>query len=105
MVVADLHGSEGNDTYDGTATQGALFGDGFYNRAKSFDQVNAHADEGGTDKAVLHDATLTGGTTQPVGDIAKIDWLYEFEECFTTEGESDEQIEQAVDDVLRAYWD
>jgi len=63
---AVLHDSSGNDTFVADPTQGALFNktyhedyttNGFYNRAKYFDEVKAVADRGGMDTAVFNGST------------------------------------------------
>ncbi len=106
--MAKLHGSDGDDTFFGDSIQAALYGDGFYNRAKYFERANAYADAG-TDKAILHDAVLETGSnialTSGIGaELAKVAWLYDFEQLYGCDDSSDELVEQAVDDVLMAYW-
>ena len=62
---AEMHDSTGDDTFVGDPTQGALFNpkykesytNGFYNRAKYFEEVTAFADKGGVDLAKLYDST------------------------------------------------
>ncbi|MEE8450644.1 MAG: tandem-95 repeat protein, partial [Thermoguttaceae bacterium] len=62
---AEMHDSPADDIFDAAPTQAALFNptyqeeytSGFYNRAKYFEEVNAVADRGGVDAAILHDST------------------------------------------------
>jgi len=100
--TAWLFDSAGDDLYVGSAAADALFGQGFYNRAKHFETVRVRADSGGVDRAVLYDAAL--GTDRPV-DLTKAVWLYDFDECFTASSSDDEKVEQAIDEILTAYWE
>jgi len=54
--VAKLFDSPGDDTFYADPTIGALYGDGFYNRAKHFDGVHAYATADGHDTATLVDS-------------------------------------------------
>ncbi len=97
---AYLYDASTDDTYVGTGQFSSLAGDGFYNRVKYFENVHAHADRGGTDTAMLYDAALNDP-----GNASRLAWLYQFESAFTSTGSSnDEPVQQAIDEVLTAYW-
>jgi len=107
---AQLFDSPGNDFFHATESEGALFGNGFYNRAKHFEKIHARADAGGADRAVVFDAAIQSGF---IGDpidgsdtaLAKMAWLYDFEELYTgSQSSSDPAVQQAVDAILTAYW-
>ncbi|MBN2477131.1 MAG: proprotein convertase P-domain-containing protein [Pirellulales bacterium] len=109
--LAKMYDSQGDNKFVGEADSHALFGDGFYNRAKYFEQIEAHAEAGGDDTAVLYDAVLENGRAAAPGGnsktvFAKVAWLYDFEECLTANGTSDDDpVEQAVDAIFTAYWE
>ncbi len=83
---------------------------GFFNRTKLFETVRVYATHGGTDEAILYDATLDAGLTSrpiegPAAEFAKVAWLYDFERCYLGERSSDaDPVPQAVDRILTAYW-
>ena len=56
LDTAKLFDSPGNDTFYADPIAGALYGDGFYNRAKYFEGVHAYATAGGGDTAWLNDS-------------------------------------------------
>ncbi|KKK80691.1 hypothetical protein LCGC14_2820970 [marine sediment metagenome] len=60
-----------NDTFFGTPDSSALFGTGFFNRAKFFEQVFADAGNGGNDVAELHDSALND-LLDAQGDVARL---------------------------------
>jgi len=64
--TATLFDSGGDDWFRSDITQAALFGEGFYNRAKFFSIVNAVSLKGGTDRAFLVDS-LNGKDSLGVG--------------------------------------
>jgi len=102
---AHLNDSAGDDLFEGKSYQSALSGEGYYTRAKSFEKVHVHATGGGTDTAIVYDAALESGLNVDVAQFAKVAWLYEIEQCFTASDSSGEDpVQQAVDDVLTAYW-
>jgi hypothetical protein len=55
--VAEIHDSTGNDKFKHSQDQSKMFGGGFYIRAKSFPEVHAIADGGGTDYARIFDTS------------------------------------------------
>jgi len=102
---AHLNDSAGNDLFEGRWYQGALSGQGYYARAKSFEKVHVHATAGGVDTAIVYDATLKAGLELDAALFAKVAWLYEFEQCFAdSDSTGQDPIQQAVDEVLTAYW-
>ncbi|MEE8452417.1 MAG: hypothetical protein V3R99_10900, partial [Thermoguttaceae bacterium] len=55
--IARLFDSDGDDTFYADPTEASLYGDGYYNRAKSFDAVHAFGTGGaGFDTANLYDS-------------------------------------------------
>ncbi|MBN2473443.1 MAG: peptidylprolyl isomerase [Pirellulales bacterium] len=56
---AILGGSAQDDHLHASPTEAALWGEGFYNRAKHFDEVTADAGSGGFDEARLYDSVDT----------------------------------------------
>ncbi len=54
--TAVLHDSDGDDTFYAASTEGVLFGDEFYFRAKGFEHVRAISDSGGQDIARFYDS-------------------------------------------------
>ena len=61
LDTANLYDSAADDLFYayGKSDEGALFGDGFYNRAKFFEVINAFSNEGGEDNAFLNDSPST----------------------------------------------
>ena len=55
--TAKFYGSMGDDVFYGDSQQAALFGEGYYNRAKFFEGVHAYSEAGGTDVAKLYGST------------------------------------------------
>ena len=56
--TARLFDSDQDDRFVATPEASALFGTGYFNRAKFFEQVFAEAGNGGNDLAELHDSGL-----------------------------------------------
>ena len=77
--VATLYGSDGKDVFVGKERFGKLRGTDFYNRAVSFGHLHVYGRGAPRrDVAVLYDAVLETGVTEPV-DRTQVAWLYEFE--------------------------
>ena len=100
--VATLHGSGERDVFVGTDRFGKLRGTNFYNRAVSFGQLHVYGGDS-RDVAVLHDAVLETGVTQPVG-MAQVAWLHEFERI-RQRSDDGETVLNVVDQILTAYWE
>jgi hypothetical protein len=104
---AFLVGSSGNDTFFSNAFESALAGSGFNNRVRNFQSVRAQS-SAGVDTAYLYDVAVVEASTTPEGevgvDFAKICWLYDFDELLTKDDSSNEPVEQAVDEIMLAYW-
>ena len=56
--TAYFYDSPGDDTFVGKPDFSYVRGDGFFYRAKFFEEVHADASEDGTDQAELHDSAL-----------------------------------------------
>ena len=98
----------------GSPVQGALFGDGFFNRAKFFEEVYANSNAGGDDRAYLNDSSgdddfQASASRALLSNDSSASWLYGFEYVRSTadNGGSDKAELAAVDYVLelRGYWD
>jgi len=102
--TARLFDSGGDDQFYANDVENAIYNDTFFNRAKFFEEVHVKSEAGGTDTAWLYDAALEDDETE--GDPgANVTWLYDFEELYTDDDSTDEPVKQdAVDEVLKAYW-
>ena len=78
--IARLSGSDGDDRFHADPSQAALYGAGFYNRAKFFDEVFAEAGSLGYDQAELYDSASVD-LLEARDDWARLshalDWLFE----------------------------
>jgi hypothetical protein len=75
-------GSAGSDDFVGTPESSALFGTGYYNRAKYFDEVFSDLSQGGDDRVSLEDTDeddtlLLDGSTAQLAAVARV--LYRVE--------------------------
>ncbi|NQT11660.1 MAG: hypothetical protein HQ582_02855, partial [Planctomycetes bacterium] len=57
----------------------------------------------GRDVAVLYDAVLEEGVTEPI-DMTQVAWLYEFERI-RQRSDGGETVINAVDQIFTAYWE
>ena len=100
--AATFHGSDARDVFVANHRMSKLRGDGFYNRAVSFERVEAYGG-GGRDVAVLRDAVLESGVTEPL-DTLQLAWLYEFERI-RQRSDSGQSVVDATDQIFTAYWE
>jgi hypothetical protein len=100
--VAMLYGSGDRDVFVGTDRFAKLRGSDYYNRAVSFGKVQVYGAGGARDVAVLRDAVLETGVTDPL-DTTQIVWLHEFERI-RQRSTDDETIIDVVDQIFTAYW-
>ncbi|MFH1919863.1 MAG: hypothetical protein ABIP48_08270 [Planctomycetota bacterium] len=100
-----FYGSAEKDRFVATSKFSKLGGTDFSNRAVSFEQVYAYGG-GGRDVAVIYDAVLEAGITDPPPSVA-VAWLHEFARLRlrSTEPGSDDTIINAVDQVFTGYWE
>ncbi|NQT12101.1 MAG: hypothetical protein HQ582_05105, partial [Planctomycetes bacterium] len=108
--VATLYGSDGKDAFVGKDRFGKLRGTDpntgrdYYNRAVSFGHLHVYGRGApNRDVAILYDAVLEAGVTQPV-DMTQVAWLYEFERI-REKLDSGETIISATDQIFTAYWE
>ena len=100
--AATFHGSDARDVFVANHRMSKMRGDGFYNRAVSFERVEAYGG-GGRDVAVLRDAVLESGVTEPL-DTLQLAWLYEFERI-RQRSDSGQSVVDATDQIFTAYWE
>ena len=77
---AELDGTDGDDTFVCADDAAAVFGDGFYNRAKFFEEVYGNAGTGGYDEVYLREspqADLLEAQGNWIRMSAVLDYLYE----------------------------
>ncbi|NQT17235.1 MAG: hypothetical protein HQ582_31060, partial [Planctomycetes bacterium] len=102
--AATFYGSDARDVFVGNDRSGKLRGADFYNRAVAFEELYVHGG-GGRDVAVLHDAALESGLTNPV-DATQLAWLYEFERIrqYNDPETGADNVINALDELFTAYW-
>jgi len=103
--VANLYDSAGNDQLEADSTHTSLFGATFNNRVNNFEKVTAHS-SGGVDKATLDNAFIESGqTNRTPSEYAKVLWLMDFDELWTTQKPNNATpTNQAIDIIMSAYW-
>jgi hypothetical protein len=91
---AKLYDSAGDDSFYASPTEGALYGDGFYNRAKSFEKVTAFAntEAGGSDVALLYDSPLNDSFKFTAGETPAYAEMVSGQAGFNNRVESFEEV-------------